>query len=260
MGILNVTPDSFSDGGRFFTEKEIALAAMEMIDDGADIIDIGGESTRPGAKVVSEEEELSRVLPIVKRLRTLTDIPISIDTMKARVAREALCAGADIINDVSAFGDPDMADVVLKNNASVILMEGYSRHINAIPYSENCPAEVFSFLNERLQYALDFGIPKEKIAIDPGLGFGKSTSENINVLNAIPEFSTLSVPILIGPSRKRFVGELTSVREADERLSGSITAMVWALWHGAKILRMHDVKAAREAISIATAIAGNGCN
>lgn len=246
MGILNVTPDSFSDGGRFPSPGDAALAALEMVADGADIIDIGGESTRPGATEIDEQTELARVLPAVRALRRVTDAPISIDTRHASVARAALEEGADIVNDVSALADPAMAEAVRVFHAGIVLMHGYG--------GESADG-VRDFLRERIDFAAGAGIDPETIVVDPGIGFSKTTDENIAVLKALPELAALGVPVLVGLSRKRFIGEITHVAEPAERVSGSVAAMLWTIWHGASIVRVHDVRATREAIDIATAIA-----
>ena len=263
MGILNVTPDSFSDGGRHAEPKEAALAALEMVSDGADIVDLGGESTRPGADPVDEATELSRVLPAVVAIRRVTDVPLSIDTRRAAIAQAALEAGADVINDVSALADPAMAKTVRTFGAGLVVMHGYAQHATCVgtapagggsPAPDDVAHAVAAFLEGRLGAAVAAGIDRERIAIDPGLGFAKTTAENVAVMHGIPELCRLGAPVLIGLSRKRFIGEITHVAEPRERVCGSVAAMLWALWHGATILRMHDVKAAREAIDIATAI------
>ena len=257
MGILNVTPDSFSDGGAHLSPDDAALAALEMLKDGADIIDVGGESTRPGATPVDEATEKKRVVPAVKAIRRVTDAPISVDTRRAGVARAALRAGADAINDVSALADPAMAGVVAKSGAGLVLMHGYAAHAadgNAAGGAD-VAAEVRDFLAERIAAAEAAGIGRECIVADPGVGFAKDTAANVAVLRALPDLAAaLRLPLLVGLSRKRFIGEITHVRQPEERVSGSVAAMLWALWHGASVLRMHDVRAAREAIDIATAI------
>lgn len=258
MAIVNATPDSFSDGGKIGSPADAALAALEAIADGADIIDVGGESTRPGAAEVDEETELERVVPAIAAIRRVTEAPISVDTRRAAVAEKALAAGADIVNDVSAMADAAMAGVVRATGAGLVLMHGYAAHaaglVSGTPGSD-APTEAVAFLRERLRLAQEAGIDRKCLVVDPGLGFAKSVDDNVAVLRALPEFNRLGVPVLVGLSRKRFIGEITHVAEPDARVSGSVAAMLWAVWHGASILRMHDVKAAREAIDIATALA-----
>ncbi len=254
MAILNLTPDSFSDGGQFADENEALLTAMEMVDAGADIIDVGGESTKPGAKEVSADEEIFRILPFIESFRGMSDVALSIDTRHSLTAKACLDAGADIINDVSALADPDMAEIIASHDAGVVLMHGYKQHISG-DHSGNRPNEIIEFLRKRIDFAVNAGIQKENIIIDPGIGFGKDAKENIAVLQAIPDFLSLGLPLLIASSRKRFIGEITGVTDPKERVSGSLAAMLWAISKGADIVRMHDVRAAREAIDIATAFA-----
>ena len=258
MAIVNATPDSFSDGGKIGTPSDAALAALEAIADGADIIDVGGESTRPGAAPVDVVTEAARVVPAIEAIRRVTDAPISVDTRHAAVAEKALAAGADIVNDVSALADAAMAEVVRASGAGLVLMHGYADHAAGAVSGKgggDAPAEAIAFLRERLGFAEAAGIDRKCLVIDPGIGFAKSVDDNVAVLRALPEFNRLGAPVLVGLSRKRFIGEITHVMEPDARVSGSVAAMLWAVWHGASILRMHDVKAAREAIDIATALA-----
>lgn len=258
MGILNVTPDSFSDGGRHVSCDEAVEAALEMIDDGADIIDIGGESTRPGAEYVGEGEEIRRVVPVVEALAASAEIPISIDTRKAAVARLALEAGAHIINDVSALrDDPDMVPVVREYGAGSVLMHmaGNPKTMQQNPEYKDVVREVRAWLKSRIAAVVAEGVDPSTIAVDPGIGFGKTTGQNLQLLAGLPRFATLGAPVLVGLSRKRFIGEITEEEEPDRRLSGSLTGMVWSLWHGASILRVHDVKASRQAVDLACAIA-----
>lgn len=258
MGILNVTPDSFSDGGRHMTPDAAVEAALEMVDDGADIIDIGGESTRPGSDYVGEEEEIRRVLPVVKTLAEEAGIPISVDTRKASVARLALEAGAHIVNDVSALrDDPGMVSVVRETGAGAVLMHmaGTPKTMQDCPEYKDVVREVRAWLKRRLVAVVAQGVDPATIAIDPGIGFGKTTEQNLRLLAGLPRLATLGAPVLVGLSRKRFIGEITEEEVPDQRLSGSLTGMVWSLWHGASILRVHDVKASRQAVDLACAIA-----
>lgn len=244
MGILNVTPDSFSDGGKYTSVKDAVLAALEMVADGADIIDIGGESTRPGSQVVDEETEAARVLPVVKAIREISDVPISIDTRRAALSREALEAGADIINDVSAMADPEMARVVRQTGAGIVLMHGYG---------DTAKAPVTDFLRDSAAMAVASGIAPETIVLDPGFGFNKNTNDNLALFDSLGELCKLGYPVLIGLSRKRFIGELTHQSEPAARTAGSVAAMLRAIWCGAAIVRVHDVRASRDAIEVAIA-------
>jgi dihydropteroate synthase len=256
MGILNVTPDSFYDGGRRPDAQKALADAMAMAEAGADIIDIGGESTRPGASPVSLDDELARVLPVIRSLRPVTQLPISIDTYKAEVARAALAEGADIVNDISALTfDSEMADVVAAEKAPVVLMhmQGTPRTMQLDPYYSDVVAEVRGFLARRVAFALERGIEREKIIIDPGIGFGKTLEHNLALLRGLPGLARVGQPLLVGVSRKGFIGKLLNA-VPEERLEGSLAAAVAAVLAGAHIVRVHDVKATREAIRVADAI------
>ena len=258
MGVLNVTPDSFSDGGRFSTVESGVEHALRMEEDGADIIDIGGESTRPGAKPVPEEKELNRVIPVIQRLRDLTDIVISIDTYKAGVAEAALDAGAEIVNDISALRfDQNMADVVAKRKTPVILMHmlGTPFNMQENPHYGDCVKEIIAFFSERIDYCVQNGIDKSQIIIDPGLGFGKRLSDNLEILSRFREFTQFSLPVLVGASRKSCIGMLHNSKQAAEyRLGGSLAAMAVAISAGAAIARVHDVFEAVEALKVLQAV------
>lgn len=254
MGILNVTPDSFSDGGRFFSAAAAVDHALHMIDDGADMLDIGGESTRPGAEDVPIDEELRRVVPVIESLRAVSAIPISIDTRKAAVADAAIAAGANIINDVSALRhDAAMADVAARFDVPVVLMhmQGSPATMQTEPAYADVVEEVHAFLSERLTACSDRGIGQ--VVLDPGIGFGKTLDHNLKLLRGLPRILDLGVPVLIGVSRKSFIGQLTG-RPSDMRLPGSIAAAVLALHGGASIFRVHDVRETREALDVAAAI------
>lgn len=244
MGILNATPDSFSDGGAF-TDPGVAVEhALNMVEQGADIIDIGGESTRPGAEPVTVQEELRRTLPIIEGIRSASDIPISIDTMKAPVAAEAIAAGADIINDVSALGaDTDMAGIAAASGAGVILMhmKGTPRTMQQNPVYDDAVSEVFAYLNQRIEFAARHGVERSRIVVDPGIGFGKTLDHNLELLRDLAGLVSCGCPILIGASRKRFIGEITGRAQPADRLAGSLGVAAWAAAHGAHILRVHDV-------------------
>jgi dihydropteroate synthase len=256
MGILNVTPDSFYDGGRR-TDAQTAVAdAIAMVEDGADIIDIGGESTRPGASPISLHEELARVLPIIRDLRPVIPVPISVDTYKAEVARAVLAEGADMVNDISALTfDAGMADLVAAEKVPVVLMhmQGTPRTMQLEPHYSDVVAEVRNFLARRVEFAAQTGIEREKIIIDPGIGFGKTLEHNLALLKSLPGLARVGQPLLVGVSRKGFIGKLLDA-VPDERLEGSLAAAVAAVLAGAHIIRAHDVKATCKAIRIADAI------
>jgi len=263
MGVLNVTPDSFYDGGRRPDAEKAIADGVELAAAGADIIDIGGESTRPGARSISEEEELDRVLPVVRGLRREVSIPISIDTYKSHVARAALGEGADIVNDISALRfDPAMAALVADEKVPVILMhmQGTPRTMQAEPRYSDVVREVKDFLAAQMRHGLENGIELQRIIIDPGIGFGKTLEHNLSLLRGLADLSTLGQPLLLGASRKAFIGKILNVTP-DERLEGSLAAAVAAVLAGASIIRAHDVKETRRAVSIADAIrygAGGG--
>lgn len=244
MGILNVTPDSFSDGGNFLDPEAAVAHALEMVQNGADIIDIGGESTRPGAVPVSEIDEIKRTVPVIARIREQCDIPLSIDTMKAVVAAEAVAAGADIINDVSAFeADARMVEVASETQAGVILMhmQGTPKTMQSNPLYENVAAEVCDYLKSRIDFAEQHGVARDRIVVDPGIGFGKTLEHNMDLLRELPTFSSCGCALLVGASRKRFIGQITGRANPDERLAGSLGTAAWAVANGAHILRVHDV-------------------
>ena len=261
IGILNVTPDSFSDGGRFIDPLIAVDQAQKLIAEGADIIDIGGESTRPGASYVCEEEEIARIRPIVEALGKCTDIPLSIDTRKASVAQVALDCGASIVNDVSSFQDDSrMAQVVQKSGAGVVLMhrQGHSLTMQEAPYYEDVVSEVKGFLSERVAMAQSIGIPADHIIIDPGIGFGKTCSQNLKILANLGKFIQLKQPLMVSFSRKAFIGELTG-KPVAEREMGNAAVMATAVWQGASFLRVHDVAAMKNVIQMAQALR-NSCD
>ena len=244
MGVLNATPDSFSDGG-MFTDVESAMSrGVAMAAEGADIIDIGGESTRPGAEAVSAAGEMERVIPVIKGLSGKISIPVSIDTSKAEVADAAMKAGAHIINDVSGLGDPAMADVVRQTGAGLVIMhmKGTPRTMQDEPVYKDVVAEVGAFLRERVEAAVRAGIPAEHMVVDPGIGFGKTLEHNVELLRALDKISAMAQrPLLLGVSRKRFIGAITG-REVHDRLAGSLAAAAFGIQRGARIIRVHDVK------------------
>jgi len=258
MGILNVTPDSFSDGGQFFSLSNALAHAEQMIADGADIIDVGGESTRPGADFITEEEELCRVIPVIERLANLS-APISVDTTKSSVARIALEAGAEIVNDVSGLRfDPDMTDVAAKAGAGVILMHsrGTPKDMQELPPVANVTKLVIEGLRSSVTFAEERGIAPYSIAIDPGIGFGKTSEQNLELIAKLDQLSAEfpKLPVIIGTSRKGFIGKLLDEVSADRRLNGTVATVVAAVLNGAHIVRVHDVKQVTEAVRVADAI------
>jgi dihydropteroate synthase len=260
MGILNVTPDSFSEGGRFFDTEEATKHAARMVADGADFVDVGGESTRPGSDPVPADEELKRVLPVIERLREeIPGVPISIDTRKADVAASALDAGASIVNDVSAGTDPDMIDVVRQRDAAVVLMhmKGEPKTMQEDPTYEDVVVEVHEYLRERIEAAEFAGIEAERIAVDPGIGFGKGLAHNLELIRRVDAFLDLGRPVLVGPSRKRFVGTILDLPE-DQRVEGTIGAVAWMVTRGVHMVRVHDVREVSRAVRVIDAIARAG--
>lgn len=243
MGIVNVTKDSFSDGGLYDNLEKAKSHALSLVKDGADIIDIGGESTRPGASEVSIVDECSRVVPLIKSLKD-EDILISIDTMKSEVADAALKAGATIVNDVSALGDSNMASVIKEHDASVILMHmrGTPRTMQSDTHYDDIVSDIKTYLKERVEFAENYGIEKERIAIDPGIGFGKSVEGNFEIIRRLDEFKSLDLPILIGLSRKSFIGKSFNIENPMDRGEATEICHGFALNGGANILRTHDVK------------------
>jgi dihydropteroate synthase len=256
MGVLNVTPDSFYDGGRRAEADQAVADGLALAEAGAEIIDIGGESTRPGAQPVSADEELRRVLPVICGLRKVVSTPISIDTYKAKVASAALATGADIVNDISALRfDPAMAELVAREKVLVVLMhmQGTPRTMQSEPSYVDVVAEVRDFLTARVAHATAAGIERDRIIIDPGIGFGKTLEHNLSLLRGLSSFTTLGLPLLVGASRKTFIGRILDL-PVDERLEGSLAAAVVAVMGGAHIIRTHDVKETRRAVLIADRI------
>lgn len=255
MGVLNVTTDSFSDGGEFFESSRAEERAREMISEGADMIDIGGESSRPGSMPISEAEEIKRVIPVVKALKGIT---LSVDTYKSGVARKALEEGASIINDITALkGDPRMADTIAEFGAGVILMhmKGTPRTMQENPEYDDCADEIFEYLHEAVITAEASGIDPGKIIIDPGIGFGKTLENNISILRHLRRFKELGKPVLVGTSRKSFLGELTG-RGVSERAFGTAASISAAIMNGADIVRVHDVSWMRDVTRVIDAIKG----
>jgi dihydropteroate synthase len=257
MGILNVTPDSFSDGGLFFDTAKAVERGVQMVGEGADIIDIGGESTRPGSDPVTEEEEIRRVVPVIERLSDAVRIPLSIDTCKAGVAEAAFAAGASIINDISGMRfDPRMMGVAQKHAATVVLMhmKGTPRTMQQNPQYDNVIREVFEFLSVQTEKARELGITQ--IIVDPGIGFGKNLEQNLDLMKGLKTFSLLGCPVLVGPSRKSFIGKLLDL-PVEGRLEGTAAAVTACILHGAHIVRVHDVKEMKRVACVADALKGN---
>jgi dihydropteroate synthase len=258
MGIVNVTPDSFSDGGRFFATETAVTHALRLVEEGADLLDIGGESTRPGAEPVPEAEEQRRVLPVIERLAARVSVPLSIDTMKPGVARAALAAGACLVNDVAANrSDLElMARLLVETGAGYVVMhmQGTPRTMQTDPVYGDVMREVHGFFEERLHKLQALGVAPEQVILDVGIGFGKDLDHNLLLLKGLDRFRQLERPLMVGASRKSFIGKLLGV-DLHHRLPGSIAAACWASWHGAQILRVHDVAETVQAVRMCEAIA-----
>jgi len=256
MGVLNVTPDSFSDGGKFFGPDKAVERALELAGQGADIIDIGGESSRPGARSVAAEEELERVIPVIKALKGRIGVPISVDTCKAEVARQAVREGASIINDITALrGDPAMAEVAASSGAHVVLMHmlGTPGDMQDKPVYGDVVEDIFAFFVDAIEKASRAGIDSEKIIVDPGIGFGKTLEHNLKILKGLKRFRDLGRPLLAGTSRKSFIGALTG-KEAGDRVLGTAASVAVAVINGADIVRVHDVGMMRDVVSVSDAV------
>ncbi|MBN1223733.1 MAG: dihydropteroate synthase [Candidatus Aminicenantes bacterium] len=256
MGILNVTPDSFSDGGFYLAKEKAVDHGLRMVEEGADIIDVGGESTRPGSDPILAEEELKRVLPVISELKKQSKVLVSVDTLKSDVARAALDEGADIINDISALrNDPGMLPLIVEKQIAVILMhmKGTPKTMQVRPHYLDVLSEVSSFLEERMRTATDSGLDEDRIVLDPGIGFGKRLEDNLNLIRHLHRFATLGRPILVGISRKSFIGKILDA-PADKRMEGTIASAVMSVVRGAHILRVHDVAAVKKAVLVAEAI------
>jgi dihydropteroate synthase len=257
MGIINLTPDSFSDGGRYATSEMAVDEGLRMVEEGADILDIGGESSRPGSEPVPEEEELRRVIPVIRGLAGKVSVPLSVDTMKAGVAHAALIEGAEIVNDISSMKyDDQMTEVVAKAGAAIILM-----HMRGMPKTmqsgdltyHSVQGEVISFLKERIDAALKRGITPEQIMVDPGLGFGKSATDSLLLIKHLREFAILGRPIVVGPSRKSFIGHVTG-GGPQERFEGTAAAVTVSIMNGSRVIRVHDVAAMKKVAAMADAL------
>ena len=257
MGVLNVTPDSFSDGGKFFDPSHAITRGLAMVAEGADMLDIGGESTRPGATPVEAEEELRRILPVIKGLRARTDVPLSIDTMKARVAAAAMAGGADIINDISGLQhDPGMARTAAETNAGLVLMHlrGTPRTMQQQPQYTDVVAEVRQRLTLAYEEAVAAGVDPECLVFDPGIGFGKTLEHNLALLRNLPEFQIQGRPVLLGVSRKSFIGRLLGNNDPLAREAPTTALTAWSRQHGVRILRVHAVKENSQALRMMEAI------
>ncbi len=256
MGVLNVTPDSFSDGGMFLEPSEALRHAERMIEEGADIIDVGGESTRPFSEPVEEQLERERVVPVIASIARRFGTVVSVDTCKASVAEAALDAGAQVVNDISALrSDPKMAGVAARYRAGVVLMhmKGTPRNMQENPQYEDVVSEIRDFLARAIERAVSGGIETDRILLDPGIGFGKRLEHNLAILRDLSAFRTLRRPLLVGPSRKSFIGAILDA-PVDQRLPGTLAAVAIAVMNGASMVRVHDVKEARDAVSIADAV------
>ena len=261
MGVVNVTPDSFSDGGLFADTEDAVAHAARLTDEGADIVDIGGESTRPGADPVSIDEELRRVIPVIEGLRVARPTAaVSVDTRHGLVANEAVAAGAAIVNDVSGGHDPVMLRVVRDSDVGLVLMhmQGDPRTMQADPAYDDVVADVHEYLRERVETAVFAGISADRLCVDPGIGFGKALEHNLALLRAIDRLADLDAAVMVGASRKRFIGALTGVDDVSARLEGSLAAAVLAAAHGADVVRVHDVAETVRALQVADAIVRGG--
>jgi dihydropteroate synthase len=257
MGILNVTPDSFSDGGLYTEPGRAVERGVLMAKEGADLIDVGGESTRPGSQPVTEQEEIERVIPVIEKLSKEISVPLSIDTSKASVAEAALQAGASLVNDISGMTfDPEMMHVVQRHSATVVLMhiKGKPRSMHVNPQYDNVIREVFEFLRVQCEKARKSGITQ--IIVDPGIGFGKNLGQNLDLMKGLKAFELLGCPVLVGPSRKSFIGTLLDL-PVEDRLEGTAAAVTACILHGANIVRVHDVKAMKRVARVADAFKGN---
>ncbi|MEE9524496.1 MAG: dihydropteroate synthase [Thermodesulfovibrionales bacterium] len=257
MGILNITPDSFSDGGSFIKADTAVEHAINMVEEGADIIDIGGESTRPGSDAITVSEELERVIPVIEKLSGRIRVPISIDTYKAEVAQKAIDEGASIVNDISGLRfDPEMPGVVSRNEVSVVIMhiKGTPKNMQKNPIYGNLIKEIIEYLEESIAIAEKAGVHHEKIIVDPGIGFGKMFEDNLEIINRLSEFRRLGKPVLIGASRKAFIGEVLGDAPVGDRVEGTAAAVAISIMNGADIVRVHDVKEMKKVAKVSDAI------
>jgi dihydropteroate synthase len=251
MGIVNVTPDSFSDGGRFDSTANAVAHAQRLIEEGADLLDLGGESTRPGATPVAVDDELRRVMPVLERIVPL-GVPVSVDTRKTAVMREALAAGAQMINDVAALRDEGAVELLAGSSAFACLMQmqGEPASMQLAPHYDDVVAEVEAFLRDRLAVCAAARIECSRLLVDPGIGFGKSTAHNLALMRSLPRMAALGCPLLVGISRKGIIGKLTGRQQTDDRTAGSVAAALWSIAQGARIVRVHDVAATVDAVRV----------
>jgi dihydropteroate synthase len=256
MGVVNVTPDSFSDGGAYLDPGAAVAHGVRLVEEGADLLDVGGESTRPGSDPVPDDEEVARVGPVIAGLVDRVDVPVSVDTRKAAVASAALDAGAALVNDVSAGADPAMFAAAAERGAGIVLMHmrGEPKTMQDDPTYEDVVAEVAAFLHERRDAALAAGLDREQVAVDPGIGFGKTLEHNLELLRQLAALREPGTPLVVGPSRKRFIGTLTDT-EADDRVEGTAGAVAWCAAQGADVVRVHDVQAIVRVVRVVDAIA-----
>ena len=258
MGILNVTPDSFSDGGMYYDATQAIEFALQMAEEGADIIDVGGESTRPGAKTVELQKECDRILPVIEGIRTKSDILISIDTYKSEVARQSIATGAGMVNDISGMTfDPNMVDIIKESGLPVVIMhiKGTPKNMQKNPYYEDLMQELTEYFEERKKFARAKGILDQQIILDPGIGFGKRLQDNFQLLRELKKIVDMGFPVLIGPSKKSFIG-LTLDLPVDQRLEGTAAAVTTGILKGARIVRVHDVKEMKRVALITDSIRG----
>jgi dihydropteroate synthase len=257
MGIVNVTPDSFSDGGSFLDTASAVDQGARLAEEGADVLDVGGESTRPGAAQVPVDDELERVVPVVEQLVKQVDVPVGVDTRKAEVARRALDVGAAIVNDVTAGSDADMFGVVRETGAGLVLMHmrGDPQTMQDDPRYDDVVTEVRDYLASRIGSAVAAGVPRAQLCVDPGIGFGKNLDHNLAILRAIASFRELRTPVLVGASRKRFIGQLTGVDDPADRIEGTAGAVAWCAAQGVDVVRVHDVLQMRRVVNVVDAIA-----
>jgi dihydropteroate synthase len=260
MGVVNVTPDSFSDGGRFLDPGVAVEHGRRLAAEGADLIDVGGESTRPGADPVPVDEELARVLPVVEALAATVDVPVSIDTRRGAVARAAIAEGAWVVNDVTGGRDPELLGAAADTGAGLVLMHmlGEPRTMQADPRYDDVVAEIGTYLGHRLAAAVEAGVPGEHVALDPGLGFGKTLQHNLVLMREIAAFAELGRPVVVGPSRKSFIGAVLDGASVDERLEGTAGAVAWLAGRGAHVVRVHDVREMVRVVRVVDAIARAG--
>ncbi len=255
MGILNVTPDSFFDGGNYSDKNKAIERGIQLAEEGADVIDIGGESTRPGSERISAEKELENILPVIEELAPLIDVPISVDTYKPKVAEEAINSGAEMINDVFGLRTDEMAETIAKLDVPIAIMhmQGTPKNMQDNPEYDDVVSDICSYFHERIKYALDSGVKRENIILDPGIGFGKKLEHNLEILNRLDEFTSLGCPLLLGASRKSFLGQILE-KEAEERLYGSLAVAAKAVKKGVSILRVHDVKETLDVVKTIEAV------